>query len=237
MNEPIVLHSEIHIEVHPLNTDYMTWNEAKEWCTTLGKDWRLPTREELHLLWKQRNVIGGFTNDSYWSSSIDVNFAWCQYFLNGNQFDRSKHSVGRVRAVRTFTPQTHMDVLPEEPKPADEPAGDMPAEIWACRNGRCYFTDSAVHDRTCYVRDDVARRREDIARWTGYPDVDEYFGPLGQGKLVATYHITKEPEPARWWCRECQAFVEEGHRCEQWAQVTHIPGKAIAAIKAEGGKQ
>ena len=32
-------------------------------------DWFLPSKDELDLLYQQRNVVGGFTSNSYWSST------------------------------------------------------------------------------------------------------------------------------------------------------------------------
>ncbi len=49
------------------------------------------------------NVVGGFANDNYWSSSEnDANNAWNQNFNNGNQNDDNKNNTLRVRAVRGF---------------------------------------------------------------------------------------------------------------------------------------
>lgn len=75
-------------------------------------DWFLPSQDELYLMYVNlhQNGIGGFVNDGYWSSSEkDANFAWYQYFLNGNQEyytkgDGNEYNVCtlRVRAVRFF---------------------------------------------------------------------------------------------------------------------------------------
>ena len=63
----------------------------------------LPNREELDLLFNQRNDVGGFANDIYWSSSeIDNAFAWDQFFGSGFQGILAKDFTFRVRAVRAF---------------------------------------------------------------------------------------------------------------------------------------
>ena len=63
----------------------------------------LPNREELDLLFNQRNDVGGFANDFYWSSSEFVIFdAWFQNFVSGFQNDIFKGITLRVRAVRAF---------------------------------------------------------------------------------------------------------------------------------------
>jgi len=67
-------------------------------------DWYLPSSYELNLLYLQKDVVGGFSDAYYWSSSEnDNNSAWAQYFLdgtNGPSFD--KGNFDRVRAIRAF---------------------------------------------------------------------------------------------------------------------------------------
>lgn len=76
----------------------MTWHEAS---TKLTGGWRLPTKEELNLLYQQKSVLGGFALDFYWSSTeFSRGSAWGQNFANGNQFSLNKYNTDRVRAVR-----------------------------------------------------------------------------------------------------------------------------------------
>ena len=66
-------------------------------------DWYLPSRDELNQMYIQKTVIGGFANDSYYSSSEDdANLAWVIYFHNGTQFGRNKSVANFVRAIRAF---------------------------------------------------------------------------------------------------------------------------------------
>ena len=66
-------------------------------------DWYLPSKEELNYLYQERNVVGGFADNSYWSSTEDgSNGAWVQFFGNGFQFDSFKLNPLAVRAVRAF---------------------------------------------------------------------------------------------------------------------------------------
>jgi hypothetical protein len=47
--------------------------------------------------------VGGFANNYYWSSSEGYSdYAWVQYFGNGNQYGDGKYSTLPVRAVRAF---------------------------------------------------------------------------------------------------------------------------------------
>jgi hypothetical protein len=66
-------------------------------------DWFLPSKDELDLLYQQRNVVGGFTNNSYWSSTEnDIYGAWNKNFNNGAQYGYLKNPMLPVRAVRNF---------------------------------------------------------------------------------------------------------------------------------------
>jgi hypothetical protein len=65
------------------------------------KDWRIPTKRELNLIYFQRASIGAASY--YWSSTeLDVNYAWGQDFSVGGQFTFNKGSTVNVRAVRVF---------------------------------------------------------------------------------------------------------------------------------------
>ncbi|MEP7165433.1 MAG: DUF1566 domain-containing protein [Ferruginibacter sp.] len=68
-------------------------------------DWYLPSKDELNKLYLNRALIGGFTNNSYWSSS-EYNFistqAWYQNFNDGTQNGILKTNLYYLRAIRTF---------------------------------------------------------------------------------------------------------------------------------------
>ncbi len=66
-------------------------------------DWYLPSKDELNKLYINRIAIGGFAGGFYWSSSeYSSDFAWLQYFSNGDQYYSNKDYNGLVRAVRAF---------------------------------------------------------------------------------------------------------------------------------------
>jgi hypothetical protein len=66
-------------------------------------DWYLPSKDELNLLYQQKNIVGGFADTSYSSSSeYHSNLAWLQGFSNGFQYSLSKNYPLPVRAVRSF---------------------------------------------------------------------------------------------------------------------------------------
>lgn len=72
-------------------------------------DWYLPSKRELYQLWLERDVVGGFGGNQYWSSTeYDVynNTAWNQVLNDGNfsgeQKPIAKTDPYSVRAIRAF---------------------------------------------------------------------------------------------------------------------------------------
>ena len=67
------------------------------------RDWFLPSIDELTLLYFQREIVGNFVPENYWSSTEYSNFnAWIQSFHNGGQSTRTKNTFLRVRPIRAF---------------------------------------------------------------------------------------------------------------------------------------
>jgi hypothetical protein len=66
-------------------------------------DWYLPSKEELNKLYLKKDVVGGFLECDYWTSSEHKGInAWVQLFPNGYQFLDKKMDYDRVRAIRSF---------------------------------------------------------------------------------------------------------------------------------------
>lgn len=90
----------------------ISWYTAVEMLEKIGQGWRLPTKEELNVLYQNKDKIGGFepTDKSakygYWSSTEYGNdAAWWQVFNAGNEQDGGqgaslKSSTLFMRAVR-----------------------------------------------------------------------------------------------------------------------------------------
>jgi len=70
------------------------------------EDWYLPSLKELEELYKQRDIIGGFQNYYYWSSSeMDKEKSWVKAFINeGKNIPCAKNynPLSAVRAIRSF---------------------------------------------------------------------------------------------------------------------------------------
>jgi hypothetical protein len=82
----------------------MNWNKATKYCEEKGNGWHLPTKDELDKLYQQKDLIGGFDNFYYWSSTLDKNDnPWGQNFANGiPEVSRVKIISVCVRAVKSF---------------------------------------------------------------------------------------------------------------------------------------
>ncbi len=84
------------------NLGLMSWHEAIVACKSLGPGWRLPTKDELNMLYENKEEIGGFADNYYWGSTEFGNdYAWELFFLDGVQYLSSgKNNTNYVRAVR-----------------------------------------------------------------------------------------------------------------------------------------
>ena len=104
-----------HGRIISIQEDEYVWDEAKTWCSQLGDGWRLPTKQELRMIWELRNNTqfneGLSLADSpeiqwdytYWSGEeANDEYAWAFFMGMGkNNFFR-KDMYNYVRAVSTF---------------------------------------------------------------------------------------------------------------------------------------
>lgn len=84
--------------------DIMNWYDAKDACNSLGLGWRLPTSEELKILYNNKSKIGGFTDYFYWGSSMDENgMVSDMSFFEGaiGYIDKTSSGI-HVRAVKSL---------------------------------------------------------------------------------------------------------------------------------------
>jgi hypothetical protein len=85
----------------------MIWDDANKACAALGDEWRLPTQDELNILYQNKDKIGGFSNNFFWSSTVySDNMPGYQYFEDG-RVRRTKKEANNlnVRAVKTNSAQ------------------------------------------------------------------------------------------------------------------------------------
>jgi hypothetical protein len=66
-------------------------------------DWFLPSLGELRLMYQNKELIGEFRDQPYWSSTEErAEDAWLIEFVNGDEYDDFKTNERRVRAIRRF---------------------------------------------------------------------------------------------------------------------------------------
>jgi hypothetical protein len=91
------------------------WEDAKNKCAELNSnnfnghnDWRLPDKNELALLYKNRDIIGNFTGVDYWSSTPTSRSRanHCEFSNGGFMGDNTRTARYSVRAVRNYGNQT-----------------------------------------------------------------------------------------------------------------------------------
>ncbi|MBK9103855.1 MAG: TIR domain-containing protein [Saprospiraceae bacterium] len=83
------------------------WEKAQKICAAykVGSfgSWRLPSKDELNIIYQNRKFLGTYNKGNYWSASEEgKNSATVINFANGNQGKSNKQSANAVRAVRPF---------------------------------------------------------------------------------------------------------------------------------------
>jgi hypothetical protein len=100
--------AELMVAKEDINETTMTWNTANSACENSimanFTDWRLPTKDELMVLYNHKTEIGGFKSDYYWSSTSSSwhNYHWVQRFETGAQYDIEDNKKYWVRCVRNI---------------------------------------------------------------------------------------------------------------------------------------
>ena len=91
----------------------LNWNDAVKACAALGEGWRLPTQDELNVMYQKKDAIGGFCQEplaGYWSSTPhgtilsngeDDGRRWYQMFNNGDKYNEPLEAMQRARAVKS----------------------------------------------------------------------------------------------------------------------------------------
>ena len=85
----------------------VNWEKAQKICAAykVGNTggWRLPSKDELNIIYQNRKHLGNYTKGNYWSATEEgKNSAVTINFSNGNQSKSNKQSDFAVRAVRPF---------------------------------------------------------------------------------------------------------------------------------------
>ena len=112
-----------YLEVMTEDFCKMSWDDAKKACTDFGDGWRLPTKDELNVLYENKDKIGGFEIEVYWSSTeFDNAQAWSQEFYSEARQERSfKRYDNSVRAVKGKNILAVRDLTSKEIQEAETP--------------------------------------------------------------------------------------------------------------------
>jgi hypothetical protein len=89
----------------PTPGDFAAFNAQNyKYNQLLGRhDWFLPAIDQLNLLYSKKDLVGGFSNVPYWSSTeVDSTKASYVDFSNGQQKTGDKANIYAVRPIRFF---------------------------------------------------------------------------------------------------------------------------------------
>jgi hypothetical protein len=93
-----------------------SWEAAKQWCAQYGRGWRMPSKDELLVIYRKSDVLNpilranGYTKLDNWcwsSTESNSDCAWRVHMSGGytvdtNKSNRSKYFAYYVRAVSAF---------------------------------------------------------------------------------------------------------------------------------------
>lgn len=93
-----------------------TWEDAIKFCIDIGKGWHLPTKEELNILYKNKDKIK-YKNYIYWSSTeADSQYAWAQSLSDGEQGKNKKNTIRTYFPVRTVEEKRKWEITISYPE-------------------------------------------------------------------------------------------------------------------------
>ena len=88
------------IEIMKKDLGKMRWRDAYILSQSYKDGWRLPTKEELEILYKRKNVGSFVENEWYWGSEHTTISAWAG-IMYSSAFDYDKQELLNVRLVRS----------------------------------------------------------------------------------------------------------------------------------------
>jgi len=96
----------ITLQLHDFS-EPLTWDEANHKCGAIGREWRLPTIDELNYIFSQKQHVLVFVNNYYWSSTPGENDEMMVFhFESGVSFSFKKSGKLQARAIKKATPST-----------------------------------------------------------------------------------------------------------------------------------
>lgn len=139
-----------NLMVQKTDLGVVDWSSASLLCSnsTVAEfnDWRLPSKEELMTLYSNREYIGGFVNETYWSSSDYGGYRYAVNFSNGILDYEEQQNLFHVRAVRTMNEGSAPTVTTAIPTDVTAQSATCGGEVVSdghetvTRRGVCYNT-------------------------------------------------------------------------------------------------
>lgn len=152
-NDLVVSLPSANLMVQKEDLGTVNWSSAELLCSnsTVAEynDWRLPTKGELATLYTNREMIGGFKEERYWSSDYyGDGKCYCCDFSNGVIGIESSSLLFRVRAVRDYEVSDVPTVATSAPTNVTSQSATCGGEVTSdggqsvTKRGICYGTSS-----------------------------------------------------------------------------------------------
>ena len=220
--------------------DKMTWADAKIACSNLGDGWHLPSKDELEILYENKNKVPNITNDDYWSSSefsSSSNLygvrAWNQFFSDGQMINSLIDNKKKVRAI--WSKKVADDVKKRREDELD----------YAKRRREIAINDSILSSKSIIIGKIEVYKEELKFPWgrngiCNFMQAEKACLELGDNWRLPTINelkkIAKDKNNNERVVRDCFIWSSsEGKNSDEILMLNPYSGKVYSARKVEGG--
>jgi hypothetical protein len=219
--------------------DKMTWRDAKIACSNLGDGWYLPSKDELNILFENKNKVPNITNDDYWSSteySSSSNLygvrAWNQFFNDGQMINSIIDNKKKVRAI--WSKNVAADVKNRREDELN----------YAKRRRQIAINDSILSSKSIIIGKIEVYKKELIFpnqfRGMNFMQAEKACLELGDNWRLPTIDelkkIAKDKNNNERVVRDCFIWTSsEGKNSDEILMLNPYSGKVYSAKKVEGG--
>ena len=220
--------------------DKMTWRDAKIACSNLGDGWHLPSKDELDILYENKNKVPNITNDDYWSSSefsSSSNLygvrAWNQFFSDGQMINSLIDNKKKVRAI--WSKKVADDVKKRREDELD----------YAKRRREIAINDSILSSKSIIIGKIEVYKEELKFPWgrngiCNFMQAEKACLELGDNWRLPTINelkkIAKDKNNNERVVRDCFIWSSsEGKNSDEILMLNPYSGKVYSARKVEGG--
>jgi len=184
--------SNINFEISTDNLPgYMTWDEAVKHCDNMEDRWRLPTMEELDIMYNQSDV--DFGNYGLWSCEEKDDMAWSMGFHTGNIYLNLKTNINYVRPVRNLIVGKEYwgSDIPHPLSPSDEDVETFKSYMIEGRTLLLGCTKKLIPITTIQMDIDPWYEAETVIKQDWLTNTEHYDNIIGDGLFAFSQELAE----------------------------------------------